>query len=101
MGERKPIGERMMVPWWEMPVAGVMLEPGASAEYRTGDWRTLKRAVVDQTKCIGCMMCWIFCPDGSIVRTGEKVDVDYEHCKGCGICAAECPVNAISMEDEA
>jgi pyruvate ferredoxin oxidoreductase delta subunit len=101
MVEGKPIGERMMVPWWKMPVAGVMLEPGASVEYRTGDWRTLKRAVVNQTKCIGCMICWIFCPDGSIVRTGDKVDVDYEHCKGCGICAVECPVDAISMEDEA
>jgi pyruvate ferredoxin oxidoreductase delta subunit len=45
-------------------------------------------------------MCWIFCPDVSILRTEKTVEVDYYHCKGCGVCANECPVKAIDMVEE-
>jgi len=93
----KNIGERMKLPWKQMPRGGVMLLPGSAVEYRTGDWRVRVKPVINHEKCIMCLFCWIFCPDAAIVRSEKSVDVDYEHCKGCGVCATECPVKAVDM----
>jgi pyruvate ferredoxin oxidoreductase delta subunit len=47
------------------------------------------------------MICWVFCPDSSILVKEEKmVGIDYDHCKGCGICAHECPTGALEMKPE-
>jgi 2-oxoacid:acceptor oxidoreductase delta subunit (pyruvate/2-ketoisovalerate family) len=53
--------------------------------------------------CNECENCYIFCPDVSILKRGEKISqqVDYDFCKGCGICFVECPRRAISLEEEA
>ena len=53
--------------------------------------------------CNECENCYIFCPDASILKKGEKISqqVDYDFCKGCGICFVECPRRAISLEEEA
>jgi pyruvate ferredoxin oxidoreductase delta subunit len=88
--------------WRELPEGGLLVVPGSSEEYATGDWRT-RRPVIDMDKCTQCLLCWVYCPDSSIVTAdGKIVDVDLEHCKGCGICARECPpkVSAISMVPE-
>ena len=90
--------------WREVPIAGV---PWLySTEYKTGDWRS-RRPIIDDSKCVKCLMCYIYCPEMSInVIWNEdkskvvKVEVNYEYCKGCGICAEECPVKAIRMELE-
>lgn len=81
---------------------GAMIPEGGTAEkYKTGGWRT-ERPVRDDAKCTDCLICWIYCPDSSIVVRKEKiVGFDLDHCKGCGICAKECPKEAISMVDEA
>jgi len=86
--------------WKEIPEGGLILEPGNSVEYKTGSWRA-KKPVLDKEKCINCFICWIYCPDGSIVVENEEVKgINYDYCKGCGICANECPKNAINMEEE-
>jgi len=85
--------------WKSIPIGGILLEPGSALSYKTGAWRAF-RPVVDQSKCINCLLCWIFCPDAAIIRKEKFVDVNYDYCKGCGICANECPVNAITMEEE-
>jgi pyruvate ferredoxin oxidoreductase delta subunit len=82
--------------WREIPIGGLLLEERSSREYKTGDWRVFK-PVVDKQKCIGCFICWIYCPEPSIIREDSKVEIDYEYCKGCGICEEECPVKAITM----
>jgi 2-oxoacid:acceptor oxidoreductase delta subunit (pyruvate/2-ketoisovalerate family) len=53
--------------------------------------------------CVECENCYVFCPDASIVKTGEILShqVDYDFCKGCGICFSECPRGAISLKEEA
>jgi len=66
---------------------------------QTGFWRVFK-PVIDQSKCIHCLLCWLYCPEGTIKRVGDdglRVEVDYKYCKGCGVCANECPVKAIEM----
>jgi len=65
-------------------------------EFESDDW-TIK---IDHEKCTMCLLCWIFCPDVSIIRTEKKIEVDYDHCKGCGVCAENCPTKAIKMVGE-
>ena len=88
--------------WKELPIGGVIEEAGNAQKYETGSWRT-NRPVLDKNKCSSCLLCWIFCPDSSIiVKDGKVVGIDLEHCKGCGICAHECPLKdkAITMKLE-
>lgn len=76
-------------------------EGGTAKQYKTGSWRTF-RPVREDAKCTDCMICWVYCPDSSIVVKNEKIiGFDLDHCKGCGICAKECPKSAIEMKDEA
>jgi pyruvate ferredoxin oxidoreductase delta subunit len=86
--------------WKHIPPAGLILEAGNAEDYKTGDWRT-ERPVIDREKCTNCLICWINCPDLSIiVENGEFKEFDLDHCKGCGICATVCPRKAIHMESE-
>jgi 2-oxoacid:acceptor oxidoreductase delta subunit (pyruvate/2-ketoisovalerate family) len=63
-------------------------------------WRTFK-PVIDLDKCVGCLQCYLLCPDGVIGRTDDnKVDIDYDYCKGCGVCEQVCKLNAIEMKKE-
>jgi 2-oxoacid:acceptor oxidoreductase delta subunit (pyruvate/2-ketoisovalerate family) len=83
--------------WKEMPIGGLILDAGNSVEYETGSWRSL-RPILDEAKCPHCMICWIYCPEGSIsVMDGKVVGFDLDYCKGCGICEKECPRKAITM----
>jgi len=89
--------------WKELPIGGVIPKGGTSHEYVTGGWRTF-RPVLDREKCTNCLICWVYCPDSSIlVDEGKHGGFDLQHCKGCGICAEECPtkIKAITMVEEA
>jgi len=84
----------------EFPRGAVIPTAGNSNDYVTGGWRSM-RPFRDDAKCTQCLLCWVFCPDTSVLVADEKVyDFDLEHCKGCGICAKECPVDAIDMVPE-
>ncbi len=75
-------------------------KPAKGAVGKTGLWRTSK-PVVNESKCIKCVICWAFCPETTIIRHPDNsVSIDYEYCKGCGVCANECPTKAIDMVDD-
>jgi pyruvate ferredoxin oxidoreductase delta subunit len=75
-------------------------EAGNSIFVDTGGWRSVVPCI-DSKKCDGCMLCYFYCPDASIiVEDGKAVGIDLLHCKGCGICAKECPASAIAMKSE-
>ena len=74
--------------------------PKTGAMGKTGTWRIF-RPILNKDKCVKCLRCWIFCPEGAIIRKdNDSVEIDYNYCKGCGICARECKVKAITMERE-
>ena len=63
-------------------------------------------AVVDNTKCVGCLTCVRACPydvpkiKSSFTGVGSIVGAAYIEaamCQGCGTCAAECPAQAIQL----
>lgn len=62
-------------------------------------WRST-RPVVNAEKCVGCMQCYLYCPDGAITVEDGKAVIDYDFCKGCGICNKICKLSAIEMEAE-
>ena len=86
---------------------------------KNAGWRN-KKPVIQHDKCVGCLQCYLYCPDGVIrkasqtiaqavkaeeagknKKTGiEKVAIDYDFCKGCGICSKICKLKAITMEVE-
>jgi pyruvate ferredoxin oxidoreductase delta subunit len=79
----------------ELVPAGLIVEPGNAATFRTGDWRTFMPRFQPEN-CIHCLFCWVWCPDSAIQvdLSGERpqvIGIDLDHCKGCGICAYECP----------
>ena len=91
----------------ELPPGGSLVEgkteagligPGSFIENRVMGWATF-RPLRDREKCTMCLLCWFYCPEGTIVRVSDRGDLmtNYDYCKGCGVCANECPVDAIKM----
>ncbi len=66
---------------------------------KNAGWRNA-RPVVDLDRCIGCLQCYLYCPEGVIAKEENKVKIDYDFCKGCGICKRMCKAGAIEMEAE-
>lgn len=105
------MGEESLPAWNQLPPGAVIIEPGNSEKRYTGDWRVF-RPVLDQERCIRCLLCWVYCPDSAFeiveepytTKKGRRykfsLKIDYYHCKGCGICVEECPVNAIDFVEE-
>jgi pyruvate ferredoxin oxidoreductase delta subunit len=86
--------------WRELNPGLMVCKPGSSRTYLTGGWRAQK-PVWDNSKCIKCGICYLFCPEGCIKESADgyfKADLDY--CKGCGICSHECWPRAITMVEE-
>jgi len=74
--------------------------PKEGAMGKTGSWRVF-RPEINLKKCVKCLRCWIFCPEGAIKRKkDDSVEINYDYCKGCGICANQCPTKAIKMDRE-
>lgn len=59
-------------------------------------WRSHK-PVIDYSKCIKCLTCWMNCPDLAYEVKKEFPVLRTKNCKGCGICAEHCPVKCIKM----
>jgi heterodisulfide reductase subunit A len=63
-------------------------------------------AIVDQSKCVGCLTCVRTCPflipqmDPNAVGVGAIMGAAYIEpslCTGCGTCTSECPADAIQL----
>ena len=77
----------------DFPLGAVIPEAGNSKYYVTGGWRS-ERPVGSEETCTECLLCWIMCPDTSILVEDEKLTgFDLDHCKGCGVSARGVPRN--------
>ena len=86
--------------WKELPIGAIIVEPGSSRKFKTGDWKSFRPVWIEE-KCTQCMICVPNCPEDCIPRKeGKRLDTDLSICKGCGICAQVCPVKCIEMKPE-
>ncbi len=55
-------------------------------------------ALIDETKCIGCVLCIKACPVDAIHGANKQMHtVIQAHCTGCELCLPVCPTDCISM----
>ena len=61
------------------------------------------RSVIDESRCIGCEVCFVACRDGghaAIERRGSRIPlVNPDKCVGCGLCPLVCPEACIAMAE--
>ena len=59
-------------------------------------------AVIDESRCIGCMLCINACPTDAIVGAAKQMHtVLTRYCTGCELCLPPCPVDCIDMTEVA
>ena len=55
-------------------------------------------ALIDESRCIGCMLCVHACPVDAIVGSPKQMHtVLTGFCTGCDLCVPPCPVDCIEM----
>ena len=47
---------------WQDVTPGTVAFGGSAMEVETGLWRSV-RPLLDSTKCVSCLKCWVQCPD--------------------------------------
>jgi len=57
-----------------------------------------RRALIDESTCIGCNRCAEACPVDAIAGLPRRMHtIIASHCTGCELCLPPCPVDCISM----
>ena len=85
---------------------GLVAEPGSAVKKKTGEWAVFQPEFHPK-KCLYvkaggnpekpvCLLCYLSCPDNTILVKKGKLEIDYEHCKGCLICINVCPTKALT-----
>jgi MinD superfamily P-loop ATPase len=77
----------------DAPDLNILLDPKIKSTHR---FVGLKKAIIDQEKCIKCGLCEKHCKFSAI---SKDIILAQSKCEGCGVCEFVCPVDAISMED--
>ena len=52
---------------------------------------------INNSACVGCKNCLLFCPDDAIRYENGKCFIDKDVCTQCGVCLESCPENAIAF----
>ena len=63
-----------------------------------GAYRPPQVALIDESRCIGCVKCIHACPVDAIVGASRQMHtVIIDWCTGCELCIPPCPVDCISL----
>ena len=65
--EKKKINKLSEIPQGGSCKAGVLVEKNAG-------WRN-KKPEFDNSKCVKCYQCYLYCPDGVINKSDEGIDI--------------------------
>jgi 2-oxoacid:acceptor oxidoreductase delta subunit (pyruvate/2-ketoisovalerate family) len=83
---------------WRELASGGTVDPAEAPRPETGGWRTGVKPSADLSKCVNCLLCWLYCPDAAVlVENSVFTGFDLRYCKGCELCAEVCPEDAIAM----
>ncbi len=80
-------------------LAALLGKMGKPLNPKYGEHKAKEVAVIDEDRCIGCVMCIKPCPTDAIIGTAKHIHtVLSDDCTGCGLCVDPCPVDCIRME---
>lgn len=57
------------------------------------------KASIDESKCVGCLVCARVCSVNAISKVGSVAKIDESKCIGCGNCITVCPKGAITLKE--
>lgn len=82
-------------------LAALLGKIGKPLDPKFGVTKAKQIAVIDETVCIGCVMCISACPTDAIVGAAKFMHTVIEQdCTGCELCLEPCPVDCIDMIDQ-
>ena len=80
-------------------LAALLGKMGKPLNPKFGSNQPREIAIIDENRCIGCVMCIKPCPTDAIVGAAKQMHtVIAEDCTGCGLCVDPCPVDCIEMK---
>ena len=80
-------------------LAALLGKMGKPLNPKFGENKPREVAVIDEDRCIGCVMCIKPCPTDAIIGSAKHIHtVIAEDCTGCGLCVDPCPVDCIDMQ---
>ena len=82
-------------------LANLLGKPAIPVDPKFGSHKTKQVAVIDESVCIGCVMCIKACPTDAIIGAAKVMHTVIERdCTGCELCLEPCPVDCIDMVDQ-
>ena len=83
-------------------LASLVSKIGKPLNTEFGEHKTKQVALIDEDRCIGCVICIKVCPTDAIVGATKLMHtVIVDDCTGCELCVEPCPVDCIAMVDQA
>ena len=83
-------------------LASLLGKLGKPLDPKFGEHTKKQIAVIDESICIGCVMCIKACPTDAIIGAAKLMHTVIEQdCTGCELCIEPCPVDCINLIDQA
>jgi len=82
-------------------LANLLNEVAKPLDPKFGIHKPKQVAIIDESTCIGCVMCIKACPTDAIIGAAKVMHTVIEQdCTGCELCIEPCPVDCIEMVDQ-
>ncbi len=82
-------------------LASLLGKPSKAVDPKFGTHKPKQVAVIDESICIGCVMCIKACPTDAIIGAAKVMHTVIERdCTGCELCLEPCPVDCIDLVDQ-